>query len=245
MQDSSTHLAPDSLSKVSAHEALLTAAEQLFGARGYAAVSTREIAEAANVNLGAIQYHFGSKAKLFIATVHRMMHSCAAMRASLYASEHTPSPIDAGRKLCNFVHGLLLNILSPQGPQATRVMCREILSSASSDDPMFKELVSSVVEEFTRPIRDDLIAVLKVLAPSRTEQELKWSVASIIGQCHFYVTHRPFVEELDNSDLSASPHLEGLAEHIARFSLRGMGCEETLISNVCNVVFLPPSKVPL
>jgi AcrR family transcriptional regulator len=230
--------------KVSARDALLAAAESLFTERGYSAVSTREIAEAAHVNLGAIQYHFGSKAKLFIATVHRMMHSCASMRAGLNAHEQCSCQADAARKLCTFIHGLLLNVLRPSGPQASRVMCREILSSeCSSQDEMFRELVSSVVEEFTRPIRDDLIHVLKVLATDRSEQSLKWSVASIIGQCHFYVTHRPFVEELDRNDISHSPYLEGLAEHIATFSLRGMGCDEKLILSVCKEYFSPLSIV--
>jgi AcrR family transcriptional regulator len=232
--------------KVSAREALLAAAESLFAERGYSAVSTREIAEAAQVNLGAIQYHFGSKAKLFIATVHRMMHSCASMRAGLNAPEGCADTRDAAHKLCTFIYGLLLNVLRPSGPQASRVMCREILSSDfNSQDEMFRELVSSVVEEFTRPIRDDLIQVIKVLAPERDEQSLKWSVASIIGQCHFYVTHRPFVEELDRNDISLSPYLEGLAEHIAKFSLRGLGCDEELISRICKDFFSPLSKPSL
>ena len=49
-----------------ARETLLKVATKLFIERGYNGVSTRELAEAADVNLGAIQYHFGSKAKLFV-----------------------------------------------------------------------------------------------------------------------------------------------------------------------------------
>src|SRR3546814_6917129 len=43
-------------------EALLEAAAKLFSRNGYNAVSMREIAKAANANVGSLTYHFGSKA---------------------------------------------------------------------------------------------------------------------------------------------------------------------------------------
>ncbi len=44
--------------------ALLDAARQLVGERGYAGASTRELAAAAGTNIGAVNYHFGSREKL-------------------------------------------------------------------------------------------------------------------------------------------------------------------------------------
>lgn len=49
-------------------ELLLDAACQLFSERGFNKVSTRMIAKKANVNLGSIHYHFGSKEKLYFET---------------------------------------------------------------------------------------------------------------------------------------------------------------------------------
>jgi len=43
---------------------LISAARRLFAERGYVATSTRMIAKEAGVNLGGIQYHFGSKEEL-------------------------------------------------------------------------------------------------------------------------------------------------------------------------------------
>lgn len=45
--------------------ALLDAATPLFAEKGYDATSVREITASAGANLGAITYHFGSKAALF------------------------------------------------------------------------------------------------------------------------------------------------------------------------------------
>ncbi len=44
--------------------AILTAAERLYADRGFADVTLRDIVAAANVNLAAVNYHFGSKDEL-------------------------------------------------------------------------------------------------------------------------------------------------------------------------------------
>jgi AcrR family transcriptional regulator len=48
---------------------LLTTARELFTRRGFEAVSVRELAARARVNLAAVTYHFGSKDALYQATI--------------------------------------------------------------------------------------------------------------------------------------------------------------------------------
>jgi AcrR family transcriptional regulator len=48
---------------------ILRGALEVFGARGFDGARTRDIADAAGVNLGLLQYHFGGKEKLWRATV--------------------------------------------------------------------------------------------------------------------------------------------------------------------------------
>lgn len=50
---------------------ILDAAEQLFADHGFANTSMRDITAAAEVNLAAVNYHFGSKESLFIAVMER------------------------------------------------------------------------------------------------------------------------------------------------------------------------------
>ena len=52
---------------------ILANAGRLFAARGYSGVSMRDLARAAKVNLGAINYHFGGKAALYHETVCRLI----------------------------------------------------------------------------------------------------------------------------------------------------------------------------
>jgi TetR/AcrR family transcriptional regulator, regulator of cefoperazone and chloramphenicol sensitivity len=54
-------------------ERLLSAGLRLFAAQGYAKTSTRELAEAARVNIAAISYHFGDKAGLYRAVFFEPM----------------------------------------------------------------------------------------------------------------------------------------------------------------------------
>lgn len=59
---------------------ILDAAEALFGARGFDAVSLREITEAAEVTLALASYHFGTKENLFEEVVERRTHMLCAER---------------------------------------------------------------------------------------------------------------------------------------------------------------------
>jgi len=56
-------------------EAILTVAEKLFSEQDFDAVSVRDIAKEANVNIAMISYYFGSKEKLFEALFVRRIES--------------------------------------------------------------------------------------------------------------------------------------------------------------------------
>lgn len=218
--------------KANSREALLEAAQRLFSEKGYEAVSTRELAEAAGVNLGAIQYHFGSKAKLFVETVQRMMRGNGCAKSHFNHDQALVSVDDAALSICRFVYEFLQYLLRPQGPQACRLMIREIFTEPSRDKEMYEALISSVVNEFSRPLEEMLTRAIRVLKPDCTTLKLQQHAQSILGQCTVYVTHRPFVERLLGKDLSESPVLEQTAEHICRFSLQALQCPEPLVDRV-------------
>jgi len=62
---------------------LLDAAESVFGERGYAGASIRHITRLAQVDLGAVRYHFGSKDGLFAAVMERRLIPLCAERSRL------------------------------------------------------------------------------------------------------------------------------------------------------------------
>ena len=75
-------------------QSLLLAALQLFGEKGFDAASTRELAAAANANIGSIAYHFGGKAGLYLACgdfiIDRMRALVGASLDALKDPRHLP-----------------------------------------------------------------------------------------------------------------------------------------------------------
>ncbi|MFI6599637.1 TetR/AcrR family transcriptional regulator [Nonomuraea sp. NPDC050536] len=64
-------------------EVILKAATQLFAALGYDGTSTRQIADAAGLNIATVSYHVGGKRELYLAVIERAHQ---AERAALEAS---------------------------------------------------------------------------------------------------------------------------------------------------------------
>jgi len=69
-------------------ERVLDAAERLFAERGFAGTSVRDITDAAGANLGAVNYHFRSKAQLYAEVFAR--------RAALFTAPVLAAARDAG-----------------------------------------------------------------------------------------------------------------------------------------------------
>jgi AcrR family transcriptional regulator len=69
---------------------LLAAARNLFGSKGFRAASVREITALAHANLGAVTYHFGTKAALFHAVLDQSFDQLAT-RIEQAAAGRTPS----------------------------------------------------------------------------------------------------------------------------------------------------------
>src|SRR5258707_8060322 len=73
---------------------LVTAARELFGARGYAGVGTEEIVRAAGVTRGALYHQFRDKADLF-AAVAEEVEAEIAERIAAGASGAPADPVGA------------------------------------------------------------------------------------------------------------------------------------------------------
>jgi AcrR family transcriptional regulator len=85
--------------------ALLDAAEELFAQHGFEGASVREITHRAKANLGAITYHFGSKAALFEAVVMRAQSGLLAVIAA--AAQGPTRPIETLEQIVRAHFGFL------------------------------------------------------------------------------------------------------------------------------------------
>lgn len=225
-----------------ARESLLEVAQKLFSEKSYEEVSTREIAETAGVNLGAIQYHFGSKAKLFVEAIRTLMtdQSCSAAYSTLLDTLTSLSAVltvsekrrVAATGLCTFIHLFLRHLVLSSDPQPCRIMFREIYTNTVKDVEMFEALTSSVVNDFIEPVDRALLSLLSELSPGLSSEELEYVVQSLIGQCTYYVTHRPFLERLRGVNIGNPDSLSHIAAHIGRFTLLGIGCDPQFVAEI-------------
>ncbi len=127
---------------------LLQAGLRLFAAQGFAKTSTRELAEAASVNVASISYYFGDKAGLYKAVFEEPLGPPEADIARFIGSELT---------LAQALRGFYAGFLEPlrQGDEARLCMklhFREMVEPTGLYDPMFAHGI--------KPSHDALVAVL-------------------------------------------------------------------------------------
>ena len=70
-----------------AEEALLDAAERLLVESGYARITTRRLAEEAEVNHGLVHYYFGSNENLLVRALERFTDGLIERQRELYAAD--------------------------------------------------------------------------------------------------------------------------------------------------------------
>jgi AcrR family transcriptional regulator len=75
---------------------IVRAAEQLFAAHGFHAMTLRDVTRRAQVNLAAVNYHFGSKRELVLAVIRNRFEPInleRLRRLEALIAEHQPKPI--------------------------------------------------------------------------------------------------------------------------------------------------------
>lgn len=191
-------------------ERLLNAAGEFFAEKGFHATTIREICDRARANLASVNYHFGSKEKLYDAVVLHTFN---------YAFEKYPAVTDRDKdlspeeKLFAFVQRFLLRRLDADRPAwHVKVLRREHADPGPA--------LQSVFKKFIRKGQEELLAILRELVgPAADEQYLRLCMSSIAGQCLYYHTGRPMMGQLyKHIDFSPSG-IEKLARHITEFSL--------------------------
>ncbi|MHC4211073.1 MAG: TetR/AcrR family transcriptional regulator [Planctomycetota bacterium] len=207
--------------------ALLDAAEGLFSKRGYAAVGIREITDAAGVNIAAIKYHFGSKSELYLQTVRRAMERSETAASYEVLREGISEPLEAATMLVRFIHLFLDRHMATESPSP---VCSLILHEAAEPT----EAIDSVVRDFIGPHERMHIELLRVLVPGAGRKQLM-----------HYRIFKPVLERMAVGDLTDRRKIRSIADHIARFSLRGLGCSPDLVEEaVANAAEIERDAAP-
>lgn len=192
---------------VSTRERLLDAARTLFGEKGYAGTSTREIAARAECNVALISHYFGSKEGLLRALLTEGISRLTNELSKIAAQETDPEK--RLRRIVRFLVGYFA-----QNHASMRVMHRELLRT---DSPVLGEVgpgaaayhnvLADILEEARRAGR------LRDLDP-------QLAALLLMGMLQIYFVAYPLASRVLGP---ASPELlEALENHVTDVFLHGV-----------------------
>lgn len=155
-------------------QAILLAAEKLFAARGYHAVTIRQIAEEAEVPLALVGYYFGPKHALFHAIFAHWNHTIEERLAALRAARPDPAdPHTLTRIIEAFVRPVIRLRGSPEGEYYALLVGRELAYAAEEAD--------RVLREFFDPLAHAFIDALHAALPQVPRERMAWGYQFALG----------------------------------------------------------------
>jgi AcrR family transcriptional regulator len=159
--------------------AILTAAERLYADRGFADVTLRDIVAAADVNLAAVNYHFGSKdeliAELFVTrSLALNRERLSELRA---AEDRGGGRAEIAEVLRALVGPSLRGCLGPdkQRSAAARFMIRASIESV----PPIRKIKNREIDHLRR-----FAAAMKRSLPHLDDADLYWGLHFALAMAH-------------------------------------------------------------
>jgi AcrR family transcriptional regulator len=156
-------------------ERILDAAERLFADRGFAATSMRTLTQAADVNLAAVNYHFGSKERLIRAVFSRRLRPLNEERlAKLERAVARPSGEEALRGIVEAFIGPPLRM----SRNAEGAVFMRLLGHAMNQP---KDAVRQLLGEQFREVLDRFTAAIRQALPQLPEREIRLRLLFMAG----------------------------------------------------------------
>lgn len=131
--------------------ALIRAALDLFGAKGFEAASTRAVAAAAGANLGSIAYHFGGKQGLRLACADHVVDTVrGALAPALAGADAAPLTPAAARALLERVLAAFVAfmVVRPEAQSIARFVVREMFEPTEAFERIYAEAFAPMHERF-------------------------------------------------------------------------------------------------
>ncbi|KJS03504.1 MAG: hypothetical protein VR65_00610 [Desulfobulbaceae bacterium BRH_c16a] len=208
-------------------ERILAAAGDIFGKMGFKDATIRRIAQAAEVNIAAINYHFRDKEGLYGAVLEDVFHTGFTR---FPATMEPNAEADAGQRLRTFIRAMFYRLQSGEGwggiSGRGKLIARELLDPS----PAFE----AVLDRYIKPHKDLLTAIIiDIMGVNPGLEKLLPCAISIIGQCIYYAFASSVIRKISADDAPTEANLDRLADFVWLFSLGG-------IEAIKNETLLPP-----
>ena len=191
---------------------ILHAAEELFALQGFATTSLRQVTSRADVNIAAVNYHFGSKENLVNELFRRRMEEMSKQRlAALHqATETAPSQLDA--ILAAFVEPALAMAQDRHGGGAfIRVIARAYAESNDGLRKFLSDQHGHVLREFAKAI--------STCVDGLSKEELYWRLDFLSGSLTYAMADFGLIKRPNG--VSEATHRQRAAKALIRFASAG------------------------
>jgi AcrR family transcriptional regulator len=197
--------------------AILRAAERLYAERGFADVTLRDIVAAADVNLAAVNYHFGSKDELItelfvtrsIATNRERLNE---LKAAELAGDGR-APIDA--VLRALVGPTLRGCLGPeqQRSDAARFMIRASIEAV----PPIRKIKNREIDHLRK-----FAAAMRRSLPALPEVEIYWGLHFALAMAHQTIRDSERLLRLSDGKCDLDD-IDGIVERVVSAAVLALG----------------------
>jgi AcrR family transcriptional regulator len=195
-----------------ARERIVEAAEKLFAAEGYDAVSFRDLTEAAGVSLSAIHYHFGSKQAVLSEIFVRRASLLTQRRLDLLESarRYHGAPLSLESLLDAFLRPAFEVTHGDRNELFNRLRARVAVERSA----VTREIVSSAFDE------NDAIFVAELSAtlPELSLEDIYWRFHFLVGAMIYTMADSGQLEGLSDGRCSPQQTDVALANLVATFA---------------------------
>ena len=201
-----------SLQHFSTKDRILHAAEELFAQQGFASTSLRQVTSRADVNIAAVNYHFGSKDNLVNEVFRRRMDDMSVERLKALKQAVQAHPGALEPVLAAFVEPALAMAQDKHGGGAfIRVIARAYAESNDSLRKFLSDQYGHVLRDFAKAI-DGCV-------PGLGKEELYRRLDFLSGALTYAMADFGLIKR--PAGVSEATHRERAAKALIRFAAAG------------------------
>ena len=197
----------------STKDRILGAAEELFAQYGFGGTSLRQVTSRADVNIAAVNYHFGSKENLINEVFRRRMDEMSSQRLAMLEQARSAHPGELRPVLAAFIEPALALARDRQGGVAfIRVIARAYAEKNDGLRKFHSDQYGHVLREFARAIAD--------CVPHLDKEQLYWRLDFLAGALTYAMSDFGLIKRPPGTTEVA--HRKRAAEELIRFAAAGI-----------------------
>lgn len=189
---------------------LMEVATPLFATKGFAAVSVRELTEAAQINVSAISYHFNGKEGLYKAVLEEQLTPILLLLHSVKSK----NGLSAVERLMDYANQIAS--IHTQRPFLARFINNEANNPTKHIGPMIEDHLSQVYEFIVNTLEEGIVK-----GEFRENLNTSYSAISLVGILNFYFIMKPLIRRISPLNINEHSNTEYIV-HAFQLYLHGI-----------------------